>query len=190
MPAVTVPSARPVMIPQMTAQGAFLEAPSTARKDSYIDAVYEYIAENQEPTWHPQILRARFDEFLLTLRQAETAPLAGMVPATHYWLVAAGIGYVGEVSIRHYLNEGLKLFGGHLGYRIRPSQRRQGYGTLLCKLAIAKARQRGIAEILITCDDDNIASWKIIEANGGALFDRIDNGRAARTRRYWVGQDK
>lgn len=165
---------------------AFLEAPSCARKRSYIDAVYEYIAEKQEPTWHPEMLRERFGEYLLTLRQEATEPLAGMVPATRYWLVADAIGYLGEASIRHYLNESLSRFGGHIGYVIRPSQRRKGYGRLLCKLAIAQARRLGIADILITCDDDNIGSWKIIEANGGTLLDKIDNQRDALTRRYWI----
>ena len=178
------------LIAKMTPEPAFLQLPSLAYKDSYIDAVYEYIGENQEPTWHPEILQERFGEFLLALRQAETEPLAGMAPATQYWLVANNAGYLGEVSLRHCLNESLKLFGGHLGYKIRPSQRRKGYGSLLCKLAIEKARQRGIADILITCDDDNTGSWKIIEANGGVLVDRVDNKRGALTRRYWVYLDK
>lgn len=174
----------------MTPEPAFLERPAVKYRDSYIDAVYEYIAENLEPSWHPEILRERFGEFLLALRQAESEPLAGMAPATQYWLVAQHAGYLGEVSLRHYLNESLNRFGGHLGYRIRPSQRRKGYGSLLCKLAIEKARQRGIGDILITCDDDNTGSLKIIEANGGVLYDRIDNGRGVLTRRYWVYLDK
>lgn len=174
----------------MTPEPAYLVRPSPAYRDSYIDAVYEYIAENQEPTWHPEILRERFGEFLLALQQAESDPLAGLVPATHYWLVAKPAGYLGEVSLRHRLNESLRRFGGHLGYKIRPSERRKGYGSLLCKLAIEKARQRGITDILITCDDDNTPSRKIIEANGGVLVDRVDNDRGALTRRYWVYLDK
>ena len=66
----------------------------------------------------------------------------------------------------------------------------KGYGSLLCKLAIEKARQRGVADILITCDENNIASSKIIEANGGVLLDRVDNRRGALTLRYWVTRDK
>ena len=174
----------------MKPESAFLVLPSLAYKNSYIDAVYEYIKENLEPTWHPEILRERFGEYLLVLRQAESEPLAGMVPATQYWLVTNGVGYLGEVSLRHHLNESLERYGGHLGYKIRPSQRRKGYGSLLCKLAIEKARQRGVADILITCDENNIASSKIIEANGGVLLDRVDNRRGALTLRYWVTRDK
>ncbi len=164
----------------------FLTLPQARYKDSYIAAVREFIAEKQTLDWRPQMLQAHFDEFLLTLKQAETEPLAGLVPATRFWLIVAGDCYAGELDLRHHLTDGLRRYGGHIGYKIRPSQRRKGYGKLLCKLGIAQARQRGIGDILITCDDDNIGSVKIIEANGGILWDKIDNERGVLTRRYWI----
>ena len=120
------------------------------------------------------------------MQQAETEPLAGYVPASQFWLVTESGVYIGDVDIRHCLNESLKRYGGHIGYKIRPTCRRRGYGTLICRLGLAKARLLGIGDILITCDDDNIASYKIIEANGGVLRDRVDNGREVLTRRYWI----
>ena len=63
----------------------------------------------------------------------------GHIPATHYWLVD-GNEYIGEVSIRHRLTKKLKELGGHIGYGIRPSKRRKGYGTRLLALALKKAR--------------------------------------------------
>ena len=88
--------------------------------------------------------------------------------------------------MRHHLNESLKRYGGHIGYKIRPSYRRRGYGALICKLGIQGGAQTGVGDILITCDDDNIGSSRIIEANGGVLQDKIDNGRGVLTRRYWI----
>ncbi|MCY4063866.1 MAG: GNAT family N-acetyltransferase [Chloroflexi bacterium] len=170
----------------MTQAEAFLTRPQELYKSSFIEAVYEYIREKRTVNWHPEILRERFDEYLRVLQQAETDPLAGMVPATQLWLVAAGHGYIGDVDVRHRLTLSLQRYGGHIGYKIRPSCRRQGYGTLICRLGIEQARQLGIGDILITCDDDNRGSAKIIEANGGVLQDRIDNGRGVLTRRYWV----
>ena len=170
----------------MTRAEPFLARPCQRYKSSFIEAAREYVREKRTVNWHPEILRARFDEYLKVLRQAETEPLAGMVPATHFWLIAEGIGYIGDVDLRHRLNDSLKRFGGHIGYKIRPSCRRRGYGTLICRLGIDKARQRGIGDILITCDDDNIGSVKIIEANGGLLQDKIDNNRGVLTRRYWI----
>jgi len=166
-------------------------APSLARpheryKASYIDALWEFISEGRAGTWHPEILRRRFDEYLRVLRQAESDPLAGMVPASRFWLIGDANRYLGDVDVRHCLNEALCRFGGHIGYNIRPSERRKGYGRLICRLGILEARKLGISDILITCDDDNIASCKVIEANGGRLQDRIDNGREVLTRRYWI----
>ena len=170
----------------MTQAKAFLTRPNERYKDSYIDAVHEYIREKRTINWHPEILRRRFDEYLRVLRQSESEPLAGYVPASRFWLIADGDGYIGDVDVRHCLNESLKRFGGHLGYKIRPSFRQRGYGTVICKRGIEQARQLGIGDILITCDDDNIGSAKIIEANGGILRDQIDNGRGVLTRRYWI----
>lgn len=170
----------------MTATAARLARPQQRYKDSYIDAVREFIRDGDAITWHPDILAERFDEFLKVLQQAETEPLAGMAPASHFWLISADQRYLGDVNIRHHLNASLRRFGGHIGYRIRPSERGKGFGTLICRLGIAQARQRHIGDILITCDDNNIASCKIIEANGGVLQDKIDNGRGVLTRRYWI----
>ena len=170
----------------MTPPSACLTRPQQRFKASYIEAVWEYISEKRTVSWHPEILRQRFDEYLRVLEQAETDPLAGMVPASRFWLVGADRRYLGDVDVRRHLNEALCRFGGHIGYKIRPSERRKGYGKLICRLGIEEARKLGIGDILITCDDDNIASCKIIEANGGFLQDKIDNGRASLTRRYWV----
>ena len=170
----------------MTAQRAFLTLPNERYKDSFIAGVYEFIRENQGINWHPEILRTRFDEYLHVLQQAETEPLAGMVPATQFWLIVDGDCYAGDLDLRHCLNAALHRYGGHIGYKIRPSMRRLGYGELICKLGIEQARKRGIGDILITCDDDNEGSYKIIEANGGVLKDRVENNRPALTRRYWI----
>jgi predicted acetyltransferase len=170
----------------MTQKQAILTRPHERYKDSFIEAVYEYIRDKRTVNWHPEILRTRFDEYLRVLQQAETDPLAGYVPATHFWLISDNHCYIGDVDVRHCLNDSLKRFGGHIGYKIRPAFRRRGYGRLICQLGIEEARKRGIGDILITCDDDNIGSSRIIEANGGILHDRIDNGRGILTRRYWV----
>ena len=170
----------------MSALNAFLVRPHQRYKASYIAAAWEFIREEGSLDWDPNILTTRFGEYLTVLHQAESNPLAGMVPASHYWLVGAHQRYLGDVNIRHHLNDALRRFGGHIGYRIRPSERGNGYGTLICRLGIAKARALHIGDILITCDDDNIASCKIIEANGGDLRDKIDNGRGVLTRRYWI----
>lgn len=111
---------------------------------------------------------------------------AGYVPATEYWLVD-GDEYIGRVSIRHTLNENLKKLGGHIGYTIRPSKRKMGYGTKILALALVEAKKLGIKKALVTCDKDNLGSVKIIEKNGGILEDEIPQGEEKSARlRYWI----
>jgi predicted acetyltransferase len=166
-------------------QTPFLVRPCVEYQRSYVAAIYEYLAEGVRPPWNPEMIQQHFDEYVQTLLDRETDPLRGDVPQTDYWLIVDGA-YCGDVNLRHHLTPELERYGGHIGYRIRPSMRRKGYGTLQCRLALEKARERGLERVLITCDDDNIGSSRIIEANGGVLLDRIDYGRAALVRRYWI----
>ena len=104
----------------------------------------------------------------------------GRVPQTTLWWVS-GDEYLGRISIRHRLTAHLREIGGHIGYDIRPSARQHGHATAMLAAALPVARSLGIDPALLTCDDDNIASRKVIEANGGTLEDHR-HGKA----RYWV----
>jgi predicted acetyltransferase len=108
------------------------------------------------------------------------------IPDNEFWLVN-NKEFVGRVTIRHYLTPELEMEGGHIGYAISASQRRKGYGTLILQMAIPHARRLGIKPALITCDDNNIGSIKVIENNGGILKDKVYTSHGARlTRRYLV----
>ncbi len=112
----------------------------------------------------------------------------GWVPCTHLWLID-GDEVVGVVHIRHVLSDALREYGGHIGYGIKPSKRRQGYGERQLALALPVAKGLGIERALITCNDDNLGSARIIEKNGGVLegvFDVARDGENVRIRRYWV----
>ena len=110
------------------------------------------------------------------------------VPQTTYWLID-GEEFIGEISIRHYLTDSLLRYGGHIGYGIRHSKWNLGYGTKMLALALKKAKTMGLEKVLITCDDDNIGSAKVIEKNGGVLENIIKNsieGKQIYTKRYWI----
>ncbi|MBU6323347.1 MAG: GNAT family N-acetyltransferase [Patescibacteria group bacterium] len=109
----------------------------------------------------------------------------GWVPATTYWLVEEGT-FIGRVTIRHRLNAYLRDEGGHIGYAVRASKRRKGYGTQLLRRALAKAAAMGLKRVLVTCDDTNVGSRKIIEANGGVLENRKRAASGVLKRRYWI----
>ena len=99
-----------------------------------------------------------------------------------YWLVDEEKRYfIGEVHIRHRLNEALKLCGGHIGYAVRYGEWNKGYGTRMLSLALEKAKERGISEALVTCNDDNIASARVMEKNGFLFQDKVEvDGRLIR----------
>ncbi|MBP9779510.1 GNAT family N-acetyltransferase, partial [Candidatus Gracilibacteria bacterium] len=79
----------------------------------------------------------------------------------------------------------LMEFGGHIGYGIRPSERRKGYATKMLALGLIEAKKLGIERVLLGCSDDNPGSYKTIEANGG-IFDRYTEFEGQKARRYWI----
>ncbi|GMU59176.1 MAG: hypothetical protein AMXMBFR34_09390 [Myxococcaceae bacterium] len=129
------------------------------------------------------MLRKERELYLRDLR-GEVPPKPGHVPRIVRWLVA-GPRYLGWVSIRLELNESLRRMGGHVGYAIRPSERRKGYGMLAMQLAMPVVRHLGITRALVTCDETNVASRKIIERNGGALENAVEFEGTTRLR-FWV----
>lgn len=146
--------------------------PNITYKDSFLDAVVEYQAEGQQNYIDLDIpsLRGDFSSYITkhdNWSKGIDLP-EGYVAQTTYWLVEADL-FIGEVRIRHKLNDALRNVGGHIGYDIRPTQRRKGYGKLILSLGLQKAKELGIDSILITCDVNNIGSNKIIKANGGKL---------------------
>ncbi len=113
----------------------------------------------------------------------------GRVPSYDYFAVD-GDKLVGVIHIRTELTPSLLLYGGHIGYGINPKYWRQGYGTRLLKLGLEKAPGLIKEErVLITCDDDNVASSRVIEKNGGVLENKVFNTDGAETfltRRYRI----
>ena len=115
-----------------------------------------------------------------TLAEADRPRAEGFVCHTSWWWVE-GEEYVGRISLRHELNERLRDFGGHIGYDVRRSRRREGHATRMLAAVRVEAHAMGIDPALVTCDADNVASRKVIEANGGVLEDRRGHKL-----RFWV----
>lgn len=93
--------------------------------------------------------------------------------------------FVGAVNIRHSLNAGLLLYGGHIGDGVRPSERRKGIATQMIALALKECRKLGIRRVLMVCDKENIGSAKSILNNGGVLENEVVvNG--VTQQRYWL----
>ena len=97
--------------------------------------------------------------------------------------------FVGAVNIRLSLNKPLSIYGGHIGIGIKPNERNKGYGTKALKLALDKCQELGINDILITCDEDNIPSKKMIISNGGQLENEVYMDDKL-IQRYWINLGK
>jgi predicted acetyltransferase len=129
-----------------------------------------------------------FDAYLAHLemyRTGENLP-EGHVQSSAYYLLADDK-LIGSGNLRHELNAGLKVFGGHIGYNVRPSERRKGYGSLILRLTLEKARRLGLERVFLTCDTDNTASAKIIEKHGGRLENRMFYEPTGKViSQYWI----
>lgn len=127
---------------------------------------------------------ARFVARLLREGDTSVPPAEGRVHAS-YWWVTEEASYLGGISLRHALNDFLLRAGGHIGYGIRPSARGRGLATWALRSVLPHARALGLDEVLVTCDDSNLASARVIEKSGGVLEDVRDT-ELGRTRRYWI----
>ncbi len=126
-----------------------------------------------------------FDYYLANLDIKE--PTDGKVPDSTFFLLDEERNrLLGAVNIRHYLNEGLLLHGGHIGDGIRPSERRKGYATEMIRLALIECKKLGIDKVLMVCDKDNIGSRKSIINNGGILENEIVDEDGNIEQRYWI----
>jgi len=123
----------------------------------------------------------------ITWNQNEATP--DWVTGSVYFAVVDGK-IIGTIAVRHYLNDSLLKSGGHIGYGIRPSERRKGYGTKMLALALEKCRKFGIEKALVTCDKVNIASAKTAMRNGGVLENEITEDSGNILQRYWITLEK
>jgi predicted acetyltransferase len=164
--------------------------PTLELKAEFQSMAAEYTAAGENPyaEMHAEAIDD-FNSFVVKLHDhAKGLNLPdGWVPSSTFWLVSDNSRVLGCSRLRHYLAGDLRYEGGHIGYDIRPSERRKGYGALIFRLTLQKARQLGIERVLITCRTDNIASQRIIEKNGGRFASQIIPGEGGKPlRRYWI----
>lgn len=166
-----------------------LQRPDVTMKELYYDFANEWGNFNESIV--PQsakLLDMDYKSWLehtYKVENKDTCP-SHLVPAYTYFLVLGNNRIIGAINIRQCLNDYLFNFGGHIGYGIRPTERKKGYAELMLKMALEKCREMDIQKVLVTCDRDNIASAKTILANGGILENEIVKENGNITQRYWI----
>lgn len=167
-----------------------LVKPSVEYKDSYLAAKREEgkpFVQNQDWVRY-DLMESDFSAYVASLlaREKGIGLPPGYVPDTRFWLIDNGE-YIGSANLRLSLNEYLLIAGGHIGYNIRPLKRMMGYGKAILRLVLPEARKLGLDRVLLTCDETNEGSRKIIEANGGVLEDKRPNPQGGPDKlRFWI----
>ena len=127
-------------------------------------------------------------EWLDFLEMLEHHPeQSGHVPSSTFLAVRqADQRLVGIIDLRHHIDHPvLSTWGGHIGYTVRPGERRKGYATQMLRLDLRECEKRGIGRVLITCRPQNVASERAIQANGG-VFEKEIQVDGEPIRRYWI----
>ena len=160
---------------------------------SYADEIIKYKEESlaESPIINGSAGLDRFSSIEIWFEELkkksceDTVP-EGLVPSSTYLGVREKDNYiVGMIDIRHYLNEYLTQVGGNIGYGVRKTERNKGYAKQMLKLALEKCKELKIKKVLITCDEDNIASEKVILSANAKLED-IRNVDGENKKRFWI----
>ncbi len=128
----------------------------------------------------------RYIDFIKNCKTKETIEKKDWVEADSYFICNNGK-MIGEIMFRKRLSPYLlKNSLGHIGYKIKHSERGRGYCTQALKLLLDKAWKEGYTELMISCDEKNIASSKVIEKNNGILNRINSNSNKTIEKEYWI----
>lgn len=120
------------------------------------------------------------------LENEETCPKDKVCSDTYLAIRSSDNIIVGIIDFRHHINHPiLSVWGGHIGYSVRPSERRKGYATEMLSQNLKNCKQHGLDKVLVTCSFDNIGSKKTIIANGG-IFEKDVMVDEEKIERYWI----
>lgn len=127
------------------------------------------------------------EKWLAHLEEFSSRCPEGFVPSDTFLAVDGDNRVVGLIDCRRHIDHPiLGEWGGHIGYSVRPSERRKGHAKEMLRQALEIYRGRGIGKVLVTCDVGNTASERTILANGGVFEREVDDGSGHGIKRFWI----
>lgn len=177
----------------------YFESPSLERKNEIIEYINEFVLykSNINGTGSlDKILEGySFEQVLercLNMENEEYSKKFERCPARTFLLIRESDNkIVGTINIRWNLNEKMLQFGGHIGYGIRPTERRKGYNKINLYLGILEARRLGLEKVMLDCDVNNLGSDRTLKALGGKLErTEVDPSDGVLTNVYWFDVEK
>ena len=164
-----------------------LREPRLSDKKEYLEFLSEW-GEEKNITPYAATLRGRtFEQLIeeLPIREKGLIEPERLVPENTYIFVDQKNHIYGALNFRHYLNDYLMQYGGHIGYGVRPSERGKGYGNLILLEGLKIAKKFGLTKVLLTCDENNIPSARVIQGNGGVFESKVYKTDGW-IQRYWI----
>lgn len=169
-----------------------LERPNLRYQASFLSAMAEFQSDSEKSAWiylgedEPHDTPAKdFRSYVARLRSVEAVAPPNFVRSTCYWAIYRD-DVIGRIAIRHELNDFLRTIGGHIGFIVRPSFRKMGVASEMLRQLLETDRAKSIKKLLITCDEDNVASERAIVKNGGAFECIVPNGDKPKKKRFWI----
>lgn len=170
----------------------YLAKPDITYYEQYNEMMAEWCADGTSVSpWFldaPFTSMDEFADFVRRLDECEKGILdKKFAPSSSYFVVNEEGRLIGATSLRHYLTvEGYQTWG-HIGYGVRPGERRKGYATQMLQMMLLQAKARNIYKVLLAAYDSNVGSWKTIEKCGGVLENIVFEENDDRPiRRYWI----
>ncbi|CDA60501.1 putative superoxide reductase [Clostridium sp. CAG:524] len=174
----------------------YLENPSMERKNDVIEYMNEHVkynsAINGTGSFDHVLEGETYEECMdryYKIQDNEYAKSIDRCPGKTYFLIRKNDNkLIGMINIRHHLTPKMLVHGGHIGYGIRPTERRKGYNKINLYLGLLKALEEfNLDKVMLDCDVKNLGSDKTIQALGGVLERTdIDDYDGVLTNVYWI----
>lgn len=156
----------------------YLEAPSIKRKLDIIDYLDEFYKHNSDLNGFGMLARIStdlgFEEALkrcLNMVDSAYSWAHNRCPSKVFLLIRKNDDrIIGNIQVRWGLTYEMLQYVGHIGYSIRPTERRKGYNKINLYLGLIEAKKLGIKDCVISCDATNVGSDKTMRALGGKLW--------------------